>query len=278
MPGRDSDTARLEQLTSHPRLGGLLLNFLAAAVGLGVVLGVIAYAVSVPNAGSAQPEATAWTALGPALTSPARIGGERAPTITTHPQSVETSAEATFAFTEPAGAAPLSCRLDEGAWSACSSPVTLGGLGLGVHDFIVRAAHRGAAGGRPMSYMRWRVASGARFKITPQLSDLDDLYPGATPMVLPVRVTNPNKVPIAVTGLSVAVPVSPRGCPADKNLRLTRSNASVAKPLRIRAGGSVWLPGRGITAPSIRLLERPVNQDACQSARFKLVFAGNAHG
>jgi hypothetical protein len=277
MPGRDSDTARRQQLTTHPGLGGLLLNFLAAAVGLGVVLGVVAFAVSVPDSGAARPASTAWQELLPVQARPATVGGPRAPRIVAHPEAASTSTDATFDFTEPTGAGPLSCRLDDDAWSACSSPVTLGGLGAGVHDFLVRGAGP-AAGRRAMSFMRWSVVVPARFTIAPTLDDLGNLYPGAAPIVLPLRVTNPNRAPIAVTKLKVSIPVSPHNCSAGRNLELIPSNASATRPLRIRAGASVWLPGRGISAPSIRMRNRPINQDACQRARFRLAFTGTAHG
>jgi hypothetical protein len=277
MPGRDSDTARRQQLTSHPRLGGLLLNFLAAAVGLGVVLGVVAYAVSDPDAGSAHAEHTAWRTLLPAQVSPTNIGGPRAPRIVGHPEPVDTSTEASFDFTEPAAGGPFSCRLDEGAWSACASPVSFTGLSVGVHDFLVRA--HGHAGRAPeMSYMRWSVVRPSRFLITSRLSDLEDLYPGAPPVVLPIKVTNPGRAPIAVTQLVVTIPQDPPGCPSARNLQLISSNVSSARPLRLRAGGSAWLPGRGVSAPAIRMRNRPVNQNRCQRARFKLVFTGTAHG
>lgn len=277
MPGRDSDTARRQQLTSHPRPGGLLLNFLAAAVGLGIVLGVVAFAVSEPDLGSARTESSTWSSLLPAQAGPTNLGGPRAPRITAHPEGVETSTDATFAFSEPAGGAPFSCRLDRGAWAACSSPVSLDGLSVGDHEFVVRA--HGDSRPRPeISYMRWSVARPTRFQITPRLGDLEELYPGAAPILLPLKLTNPNRVPIAVTSLRVAIPKDPPGCPSAKNLELIPSNLSRARPLRIRPGAVAWLPGRGVRAPSIRMRNRPVNQDACQKARFKLVFSGSAHG
>jgi hypothetical protein len=70
----------------------------------------------------------------------------------------------------------------------------------------------------------------------------------------------------------------PEGCDSADNLELTQSSASSSAPLRIPARGSVSLPAQGVSAPSIRLRELPVNQDACQRAHFPLAFSGEAHG
>jgi hypothetical protein len=47
--------------------------------------------------------------------------------------------------------------------------------------------------------------------------------------------------------------------------------------VRVPAGGSVTLPMQGVSAPTIRLLNLPVNQDACKNARFSLSYSGSAH-
>jgi hypothetical protein len=175
MPRRHVDTPRRKQLIPKPELGGLLPNVVAAAAGLAVVFGLVAYAVAARN------------------TSDARVGPER-------------------------------------------------------------------------------------FSIVPSLSRLPDLYPGAPPVALPLRLVNPNRVPIVVTSLRVSVRRSPAGCSSSRNLELIPSNASRRHPLRIRAHGSARVPARRIKAPALRLRNLPVNQDACREAQFPLVFTGSAHG
>ena len=66
------------------------------------------------------------------------------------------SATATLAFTSTA-AGRFECSLDGGAWKACTSPATYGGLADGAHSFAVRAVDAaGNADGTPAT-RAWTV-------------------------------------------------------------------------------------------------------------------------
>lgn len=205
------------------------------------------------------------------------VGSLPKPKITMHPNKLATSTSAKFAFTVRGARPRFQCRLDERSWSSCQAPVTFSRLAVGSHGFSVRSL---GASGRHSKAARfsWQVLASKDFSITPQLAGLGALYPGAPPQALPLTITNPNPVPIFVTGLQVKTMADPPGCGAAENLVLAGSSASGAAPIKVPANGSVSLPAPGISAPSIGLRDLPVNQDACQRTQFPLAFSGTARG
>jgi hypothetical protein len=106
----------------------------------------------------------------------------------------------------------------------------------------------------------------------------EEMLPGEAPQPLPVLIVNHNPVPIEVTRLAVAVAEGPPGCPSEPNFELVPASISPSSPLAVPAGGSVGLPSSTVSAPAIALRNLPVNQDACQGARVRLAFSGEAHG
>jgi matrixin len=73
------------------------------------------------------------------------------------PPPVTKSTSATFKFRSDQPFATFECRLDSGAWAACSSPKTYTGLADGTHVFQVRAKNAiGQADQSPASHT-WRV-------------------------------------------------------------------------------------------------------------------------
>jgi hypothetical protein len=207
----------------------------------------------------------------------ARTGRTPKPTITARPDAKSPSTSARFDFTVRLPDAHFQCRLDRTRWQACNPPVFFAGLAVGQHRFSVRALdprrRHGAARG-----FRWTVLASKEFSIVPELSGLGMLYPGAPPVTLPLTVQNPNSAPIRVTELRVSVAADPPGCASAENLALGQSNASRSLPLKVPAGGSIRLPAQGVLPPTIQLRDLPVNQDACQNARFPLEFGGSARG
>ncbi len=182
---------------------------------------------------------------------------------------------------QPAPAAPrwrqFQCRGDGGGWAGCSSPRLLGKLGAGEHSFAVRAlSPRGIPG--PAAHYHWTQLEPKQFTIDPLLGSLEDLMPGDPPQQLPVRIGNPNPVPIEVTNLTVAVTPDRPGCAADPNFAAVPSSLTPTTPLSIPAGGSIELPSTSASAPSLALRELPVDQNACQGATLRLAFSGEARG
>lgn len=250
---------------------------LLALVVIGGCLGTVAYAATGPalggggTVGAAQPHLSRSVDRRPADAQPPR------PLITKHPKKVSISSTASFAFKASRGNLGFQCRLDEGGWRGCRTPLVLRGLGAGDHRFAVRAVSRRGRRGAAARFS-WKRVEPRPFAIEPQLASIDALYPGAGPVALPVVLKNPNQVSIFVTGLSVSVTADPPGCDSATNLALTSSSTSHSTPLRLPAKSSVSLPAASVSAPTIALRNLPVNQDACQGARFPLAFSGEAHG
>jgi hypothetical protein len=208
---------------------------------------------------------------------PANVRHPRTPTITAHPDPVATSATAGFAFADRQPKLRFQCRLDGGRWRPCRSPVSFAGLASGSHAFATRAVDRRGRRSRAARFV-WQLLEPKRFSIVPGLAALGELYPGAPPQPLPLTVSNPNPVPIFLTGLRVTVTAGPDSCAGAENLALGESGVSDSAPLEVPAEGSVSLPAPGVSAPTIQLRDLPVDQDGCQGASFPLQFTGSARG
>lgn len=236
-----------------------------AAIGVVGCLGAVAYAAAPRESAEAGAERRS---------APARLPR---PTITMHPNKTAVSTNARFGFTTSLRVPGFQCRLDRRGWRSCQAPAVFTNLDPGRHGFAVRALNRRGQHG-PAARFRWKLLEPKDFSIVPQLEGLASLYPGAPPVALPLRIVNPNPVPIRVTSLRVAASGAPHGCPSATNLEAIPAGVSGSAPLKVPAGGSLSLPAPGFSPPAIRLRDLPVNQDACQRARFPLAFSGKAHG
>jgi hypothetical protein len=179
--------------------------------------------------------------------------------------------------TPPARWRRFQCRFDGSDWSSCSSPYRIAGIAPGDHSFAVRALNRRGQPG-PAAYYRWAQLELQDFTVDSLAGTLEELMPGAPALQLPVRISNPNPVPIEVTGLTVAATPDAPGCPGDPNFVVTPANLSPSAPLSVPAGGSVSLPTATVAAPTLAMRELPTDQNACQGATVHLDFSGEARG
>jgi hypothetical protein len=201
------------------------------------------------------------------------------PHFTRHPADPTESTGATFAFSDRRSHASFRCRLDGGPWRRCASPIHYSGLRSVNHHFYVYVhANTHSEIRSHLARFDWTVIAqvrGESFSI--RAGAVGPLYPGAVPFPIPLTLSNPNGVSIYVTSLTVAVTSSPAGCSSSTNISLTQSSASSTSPILIQTNSSVRLPAQGVTAPTIQLLDLPVNQDACENTAFPLTLTGSAH-
>lgn len=219
-------------------------------------------------------------AAGFALAKPAPPppAGPPAPTILSHPVSPTNDTSASFAFSDSAAGVSFQCKLDRGAYTACTSPASYSSLGNGEHEFSVRALDKAGNPSNATAF-EWRVTSQqAALPLTIEGNVPSSLQPGAAPVGIPVRLGNPNHAPIVVTSLTVALQTStlPAGCGA-ANFQLTQSSLSTTKGVEVPANGSVTLPAAGASAPTIQMVETHVNQNTCEKATVWLSYTGSDH-
>jgi hypothetical protein len=224
-----------------------------------------------PSGSVSRPNSFHWTIT--RIVAPAPVE------FTARPDEVTDRRDATFAFEADRGEA-TECRLDNGPWESCRSPVLLVGLAPGVHIFCARAV--GAVGNPgPDVCVAWMIAtsgggdppSSGSFTV---LGDLGvSLAPGLTG-ALALTVTNPYDFDLRVTGVTVTVVPgsSNAGCDGPANLQVTQSNASASVPLIVPAHASVTLPAQGVSSPTVTMRNLPVNQDACKGATFVFSYGG----
>ncbi len=250
---------------------------LALTVALGC-LGAVAYAASRPE-GSGRPSVEADPGASQRRAELGKKGGGARPPrpkLATPTQAVDPRPAARFKFTAPGEGLRFVCQLDRGGWKACQSPHRVRGLGAGPHSFAVRAVRKSRRG--PSARFAWTKVDPRQLTVEPHAASLAPLRPGDPAQTIPVRIANPNTVPVTVTAVKIVFAGDPPGCPADPNFELRPASLSPLSPVVLPAGGELSLPTATISAPAIALRELPLNQDACQGASVPLRFDAEAHG
>jgi hypothetical protein len=199
------------------------------------------------------------------------------PVFTTKPANPSSTAATTFGWTDGEPGATYRCSLENGSWQTCATPYsfTAGAINNGQHQFAVQAVDSAGNISGNASYI-WKITlTRMPFGITGSVTGIEiGVWSTAA-----VMLTNPNSVPISVTGLTVAVSAqsTPFGCPSSGNIEVSQSNASATLTVNIPANGSILLPAGTVTAPRIRLINLPtVNQDVCKGKSFALSYSGTA--
>ncbi len=99
---------------------------------------------------------TATNTAGSTLSASAHYAPLPTTNLVTAPSGATTSTSASPTFNTPTSGATLECKLDAGAWVACTSPRSLTGLAEGSHTFSVRAVYGGLSDDTPAT-ATWTV-------------------------------------------------------------------------------------------------------------------------
>jgi hypothetical protein len=145
-----------------------------------------------------------------------------------------------------------------------------------VHAFTVVGVD--AVGNASSSRYSWRIVSSVPLDLSGDLpSSVGMLFPGLSPLEIPVTLSNPNPGTIYVTEVSASLQST--GAPGCRAKWFEIAPATIPEGgIAIPPLGSVTLPAEGATAPTIRLIESGTNQDSCQGVRLMLAYRGSAHG
>jgi hypothetical protein len=216
------------------------------------------------------PATRAWTVdtIPPAL-----------PVITSGPGAISTANSATFHFTDSTAKVTFQCALDGGAFSACTNGSAYSGLAVGGHTFQVRAVSAAGVVGSAASYTWTIAASAGGFPISGSITQA--LYPGISPVLLSLVLTNPNNFGIQITSVKVTVSgaTTKPSCDGRANLLVTRVFAAGPVAVVVPKNSTRSLQDLGIPQaqwPQVQMPNLSTNQDACKGATFTLTYTGTA--
>ncbi len=99
------------------------------------------------------PATASWNVTAPDTTAPDT-------TITASPSGSTSSTSASVAFSSSEAGSTFTCRIDGGAWAACTSPKAYSSLALGDHTFDVRATDGAGNVDATPATVTWTVIAG----------------------------------------------------------------------------------------------------------------------
>jgi hypothetical protein len=146
---------------------------------------------------------------------------------------------------------------------------------LGSYSLVVK----GAAGSVVATVIAHLTVSAAHAQSFPITGSLDrTLAPGVTGY-LNLAMTNSNNQPLSVTSLSVSISGTNKPACTTSNFAVTQFSA--AYPITVPANSTKTLSQLGIPQsawPKVKMIDLPVNQDACKSTGLTLTYTGAGQG
>ena len=194
-----------------------------------------------------------------------------APVLGTKPDDPNGDGIANFDWTDAESGVTFRCSLENKAPTTCTSPVrTIVDVSNdGQHQFSVSPVD--AAGNTSTTTYTWKVLKAVNVVVDGDADGL--LYPGGPARRLVLTLHNPNNFPVVISSINASVSSSPAGCPATTNLAIQQSNVgNGASPQTVTVPSNQNLTLPAASAPTIRLLDTGVNQDACKNGSFQFSY------
>jgi hypothetical protein len=206
-----------------------------------------------------------------------------APVLTNKPDDPNGDGIANFNWTETEASATFKCSIENGAFASCPAS---GGYQAhyivdvsndGTHQFAVRAYD--TAGNYGQTSYSWKVLHAVNVVADGDAVGL--LYSGGPTRTIALTLHNPNNFPVTINAITVTVSSSPLGCPAaasgsnPANVDLQQSNVGNGpspQTVTVPANSNLTLPSGTATAPTIRLVDTGLDQQACKNGGFKLSY------
>ena len=187
-----------------------------------------------------------------------------APTISSGPPTVTNSTGATFTFASAEAGVSFTCARDTNTFTACTSPKTYAGLGIGTHDFRVRATDAAGNVATSVTYT-WKIQAAAvpalAWSDPPGLPGSVTKQPSATFAFTATGATSLSCLLVSVAQASCVSPASVTGLAdgAHEFTLLADSGLSTQTPLTYR-----WTVDT--VAPTAPVIEAPTGTVASSSA------------
>jgi hypothetical protein len=177
--------------------------------------------------------------------------------ITAGPPVASQSTAATFELASNEPGSAFACKLDAGAWTACTTPVDHAGLSPGPHTFAVRAIDSAGNVDQSPAMWNWTVKQATQTV----LADMGTTAP-AIPMVAP----------------DTTAPVVRVAVRKAQHLRIRAISLQVTCPLEpctVTAEGRIVMPG---STAALRLGRRSTHIPAGSARRIELLISRKAMG
>ena len=202
-----------------------------------------------------------------------------APVINDHPQATDSNKNPHFGYTDSEANVGFRCRLDGAAYTGCNGGADYNNLSDGPHTFCVKAVDQ-VGNESTATCFAWTIAAGLMdFTMTDPPPAGAKLYPGGPTVPLNIEFTNPNAVPITITGVTVTVTgnsASGSGCSTSAFTVAQQLSATPTVPANstkslfdLAVPQNQW--------PQLAMADSG-NQDACKNATVNLSFTGTAQG